>query len=573
MVMVVKDSAASWNATAPLHVHEHANEHAPVLAPVARVKLQEKYNLTIGGVRKPTGTAARTSTSTSTNVKSQGSSNKSPRRQRVSATNLEDLSLHPGIEEQPFYSTYSATATLLLVVHILYVKQILTRKLSRSSLLANYNRLVQRKHYHLALGAILSHAPTKSGTRTSTGTSRSPTRTQNIQRDSDPETSASASARDRTIQHGNGEQTQTQSSSSVLPLVSRLHAAAIPLVGPFGPGRPLSGLPLLFYCAHILWACRAMEVVYGSGWNYARVLWAVTWTGLVMDLGFTFTVLNMLRDTNYFSSAASAPFAMGLTTSTNDTTPPVARQVERVLVQRSIGSLATTTCAVLFVFRDHFDVPIPAIPFLPTIWPLLSNPTISYTLAVGLLLVLSHPIHPVAGVTCGTLAGLFWVSGWTNFLADPYWSNGSIVAYVALCLLAFKANNIVYLPCIDYVSWDSRGEIIEDLPDRQDLSSRASTSRSTTMHLPADDATTLDEPGNIEDIPLYFGQTSRHIERRISGSSLNYLMEDEHDEEGEDSTNRGGAEMTPLIPPSGSVNVGPIMRSRRPPTAAAGSRL
>jgi hypothetical protein len=535
------------NATLANNVNRHVE-------PLSR--LHEKYNLTIGGAI-PTD-------------KNRGAAKKGLRRQRPStsstststSTNLE--AVLPGIDEQPFYCTYSATTALLLVVHILYAKQIWKRKLSRRNFLVNYNRLVQRKHYHMAIGALLGHAPTKAGNSSNSNSNESSTLA-----DSRQETSAIRD-RDRTsIQHGNDQLIQNHHSgpysllSRILPVLSRVYSEYAPgIVGPFGA----DGLPLLFYCAHILWSCRALEVVFGSGWDYARVLWALTWTGLAMDLGFTYALLNMLRDMHY---ATSAPFAMGasLWTTSSNGARPIARQVERVLVQRSIGSLTTTTCAVLFVFRDHFHVPIPVIPFLPTEWPILGIPIVSHILVVGILLALSHPIHPVAGVSCGSLAGLLWVSGWTNFLADPYWSNGSITAYVVLCLLAFKANNTFYLPCIDYVAWDSRGEMVQEFAEQQEFTS-PSTSRTISNE------TLDDDPDDTADAPFSVGETSRHLQHRISSSSLNFLLDDDNDEEEEnanDDSHSMTAEMTPLVPPSASVNLGPTMRSRRPPSS--GSRL
>jgi hypothetical protein len=252
----------------------------------------------------------------------------------------------------------------------------------------------------------------------------------------------------------------------------------------FSNGRHLSGLPLLFYNAHILWSCRALEGDISS-YSYARLLWGLTLVAFLLDLWFTFTVLSMVRDMNH---ATSSPFLMGASLTSSgrsrsrsaSSRPAVAQQLqlERLLSRRSIGSLTIVTSALLVIFRDRFPyVPLQVVPFLearthllPVVFDLDLNfdvpPPFTYGLCVALLLVLSYPVHPIASVACGTLSGMLWTSEVTSFLVQPYWSNGSIACYLMVCLLSLKASGSSWIPCVEYVSWDARGRFTDHRRDQ-----------------------------------------------------------------------------------------------------------
>lgn len=450
--------------------------------------LHGKYNLTIGGVD-------------STNSHSLG------------LRDIQKPDSHKILDEQAWYLTYTATTALLVLVHVIYVTQFVTRKLSRRRLLVNYHRLVQKKCYHMGIRAVLSHAPTKPNSREATHISS-------------------------------------------VPYVRNFTSA---LLGPFAPGKPLSGLPLLFYCTHILWSCRALEVVFGSGGNYARVLWTLTWTGFVIDLGFTYAVLEMLREMNY---ATSLPFTMGANfwNTSPDSNRPVARRVQRALVRRSMGSLTMTAGAVLCVFRGHFDVPIPVLPFISTELPMLGIPLVSYLITLALLLVFSQPIHPISGVTFGTCVGLLWKSGFTSFLAEPYWNMGSMIVYAVLCIMGLKANNVSYLPCIDHISWNSRGDITYN-PQHSGSPHGAAVAidLSNEDHIQTSEDEYLSDTSVTEEEAPFFGLASRRPQRRRSSTSLNYSI-DSDSEEG------ANADTLPLIASNRSASGGGTMRSRRATT-------
>jgi hypothetical protein len=476
--------------------------------------------------------------------------------------------------------SYSCTTSLLVVIHVLFVVHCWKRT-SRRKLLVNYKRIIQQKHYYTALGALLSHAPT---TKTEEETIPTPT-------------------------------TTTTRSSSFLPswchdcyYRSSPSSFFLSLFSSLTNGNPLSGLPLLFYNAHLLWSCRALEVELGDGggnWQYARILWALTWTALGMDLWCTYCVLTMIRGMHH---GTSTPFSMGASWATNTrrstTTPrrrrPVVqggrrRQVEQLLCHRSIGSLTLTTSAVLVLFRDRFPLePLQILPFLrmthtTTITSatsatialplsLLSIPAVSYSLCLIILLVLAHPSHPIASVACGTLAGVLWTAEWTSFLIEPYWSNGSLVAYIGLCLLSIKAssnNNTSssasttpttsrWIPCIEHVAWNSKGRLL--------------LASSSLLVLDDDDSNNNNyEPGNNDDndggeedsstgtnsdssslleaeqeLPMVRSDL-RHRLPQMGNENNN---DNEHEQRGEDEE---GNEQRPLMPRSASTT----MRSRR----------
>ena len=56
---------------------------------------------------------------------------------------------------------------------------------------------------------------------------------------------------------------------------------------------------------------------------------------------------------------------------------------------------------------------------------------------------------------------MLWSSNITTFLAEPYWSNGVILMYIAFSVLSLKASDSPLVPCVDFVSWDRNGRSIE----------------------------------------------------------------------------------------------------------------
>jgi hypothetical protein len=343
---------------------------------------------------------------------------------------LSNMEPSPSSQEFRGIEAYSTTTTLLVIMHVLFLYHWWTRK-SRKRILVSYKTLIQKKHYHKALVAILSHPPTRSS-------------------------------------NNNNELYLAQ----FVPTFLRDWYNSSAFTG----GRHLSGLPLLFYNAHLLWNCRALEGHFYDSIHdedvsssssssstitlpYARALWGLTLVAMALDLGFTGYVLRMIRDMNHATSAPTGASSR----------PEVVRQVESVLCHRTMGGLTTTTCAALALFRHQFPfIPIQVLPLvLPTWIPLLSIPSISYAFAISILLALNQSVHPIASVIFGTLSGVLWSPlNLTNFLVEDYWSNGTILAYLFASLFSLKAAGASsWVPCIDHVSWDDQGQRTYDSPE------------------------------------------------------------------------------------------------------------
>lgn len=403
---------------------------------------------------------------------------------------------------------YSTTTSLLVVVHILFLYHRWTRR-ARKRLLVSYKTLVQRKHFHKAILAILSHPPNR--------LSRTP---------------------------------REQYLATFVPMVLRDLYNTSPLTN----GKHLSGLPLLFYNSYLLWSCRALEGKFYQDsptkpMSYARALWGLTLTGFVLDVGFTGCVLRMVRDLNYGTSNSTQ----------SATRPEVIQQVESFLCRRTLGGLTTTTSAALALFRFHFHfVPIQLFPLLPTWLPILSIPSISYALAITILLALNHSTHPIASIIFGTLSGLLWSQDMTSFLAEPYWSNGTVFAYIFLCGLSLRATASSFVPCIDFVSWDDQGRRI------QTTSTTSSDDGNEVFELQAnvfvnsdqgDDDTSNhsleDEQEHEVELPMY-NDAQQDLRHRLPVMTD---MEENDNDDDDDST--------PLYTPNSSRQTGNTIRSRR----------
>ena len=468
-----------------------------------------------------------------------------------------------GVDEQAWYATYGSTTALLSLVHAFYLRRVWgtgkgprrrhSRSRSRQTAMASYHEVVHRKQFHLLIGAILNHHPNPEPSTSSTR-SRPPER---IRSD---------------VPAGNhSEELASSTSSDPFSLLQWSTLLSEPLhssptswltflnSGLFRTGNVLHGLPLLFYCSHCLWACRALEVIYCDA-HYARVLWTLTLTAFFVDFAVTRMALGVIREMNF---ATSAPFAMGVSLWTSgdndnngDSSTTIASRVERILTHRNIGSLTATTAAVLFLFQDKFDAPIPVLPFLSTKGPILGTPVVSWIMVVAVLMRLSQSTHPVMGVACGTVSGVLWVSGWTFWLAEPYWSCGMLMICLVLCVLSLKLNGNIYLPCIDYSPWNRDGYFVhrqEELIETLMRSYQANDDSSSHTQSSRGDH----DEEDVEEDAIEFGILSRRqqSDRPFSGSSATFLTgrsERHHDVEAD-------AENAPSVPASMT------MRSRRAP--------
>lgn len=327
----------------------------------------------------------------------------------------ETLSQHT---ERPWFRIYLSTTTLILVVHVIYLYQLL-RITSRKTIVTSYATLIRKKKFFKAIIALLSHAPTRIRS---------------------PGLSGQSNSRER--------------NSIMQPILEWYHSSI------FFNGRRLSGFPLLFYNAFILWNCRALEPMFGE--SYWRLLWGVTFVALGLDLWFTKLILTIVRDMQY---GVSSPFSMGASLvgrTELGSSSRVVERVERILSRRTIGSLTMTSAAVLAIFQDSFPyVPIPVLPLLGSSLPFVSIPSLSYAMCLSILFFLSRSIHPVTGVICGTLSGMLWSSKVTSFFVEPYWSNGTIFVCCFMCVISLKASGSTFWPCVQ-VGWDHHGHMVEE---------------------------------------------------------------------------------------------------------------
>lgn len=193
------------------------------------------------------------------------------------------------INEESWYQKYATTALILALIHILFIHHVAKRR-TRSSMVVSYDILVQKKQYHRALLALLSHPPTK--------------RSQHRDSQSSIEVAYFSSLIERI---------QEWRWSSVLR-----------------NGKRLSGMPLLLYNSFIFWNCRELEPMMGST-EYVRFLWGIALVAILLEILFTYCIQSFLRDMNYGSSPP-----MSVTSNRGQQSPGV-QQVKRMLVHRSMG--------------------------------------------------------------------------------------------------------------------------------------------------------------------------------------------------------------------------------------------
>ena len=185
----------------------------------------------------------------------------------------------------------STTTILLLLIHIIFIYQVL-KGYPRKKVLVSYTILTRKRQWYKALPALLSHPPTRE--------------------------SSQNHSRQRNDNSGWG---------LIINMFHRIqdwYRSSI-----FSNGRRLSGLPLMFYNSFVMWNCRALEPLMGS-YQYFRFLWALCAISIFLDLIFTNTALNIIRDMNH---GTSLPFGTNLASSRGG----VPQRVERLLSHRTIG--------------------------------------------------------------------------------------------------------------------------------------------------------------------------------------------------------------------------------------------
>jgi len=433
------------------------------------------------------------------------------------------------VDEQAWYVTYGSTTALLSLVHAFYLRRLWCvgwnqrRRRSRSQTttqhtLVNYHKVVRRKRFYLLICAVINHHPSVVHRSTISSDHSALHRNQAdvpIADQSETHMTSTSSERLSILQ-----QSATFLRRKLLFLQSRWQSSLI--VRQFRPGNVLHGLTGLFYCAHCLWACRALEVIY-HGTKYARVLWTLTWTAFALDFALTYLALTILREINF---ASSAPLLMVIPlwdsndNSRRESSSTVASRVERTLTHRSVGGLTATTTAVLCLFYDHFDTPVPIFPLFSNKGAILEFPPVSVLIILIILLRLSHSTHPVMGVACGAISGMFWLSRWTPWLAEPFWCYGILIFFLFSCLLSLSAHCKIYLPCVDYTPWNTRGNVVSGVDEGEVSTGMNGTSDEASDDSQSGDSIYIEEGEDNDSIELPLSNRPRHTHPRISTRSI-----------------------------------------------------
>ena len=338
----------------------------------------------------------------------------------------------------PWQETCPTTIVVLLLIHFIFLYQWNART-KRRHILVSYRTLIEKRLYHKAPLAFLSHPPTNKTNLT------------NGNNNLNSQTSAAIS------------RSEQDSSTLLGRLSTRLrnwHRSSS-----LTNGRHLSGLPLLFYNSHILWSCRALEFGHTrvDPYSYARLMFGVACVAVGLELWLTDYMLRLLVDSNH---ATSSPILIGGTRRRSARRQYIGNRLvaqyhQQLLSHRTMGSMTVTTSALVTIFRYRFPhTPIQILPILSSFHiPFLSDPTVSFLLTLNILLWISFPTHPVLSVVCGLLSGWLWVIGLTSFLGQPYWFFGLIFVVALLCALSLKVSGSPWVPCIDSVGWDAQGRI------------------------------------------------------------------------------------------------------------------
>lgn len=388
---------------------------------------------------------------------------------------------HPN---KPLYENYGTTLLLIIVVHIIYVYQ-WNKRYSKKDVCTNYEQLVEKKQYYKAVVAVLSHPPVDGGER---GGSNNTATTAAVVDSADGEAASPTNAN-----NGNAA-TATTGISRFIPCLTFLHrflhsARRIKqqhvdrFLQPLVSGS-LSGLPLLTFCSHILWQCRALEELYvdyggtlvgrvldpaeginriGTGaihmksgesqleqheydsYAYFRVLVTLALTALLLELKYIRGIVRRLdRTIGSIDNSRLSP--------------------QNIFRQRSMVSLCSLCGALLTVYDFHFPfIRIPLVPFIRVSF--LTNSSFNKTLLILMLFVLGYRVHPVSSVVSGVVSGALWSLHITSFLGTKYWGDMMLWSLAFAIVLSLKANTLytwpsAVIPCLDYVAWNREGEVV-----------------------------------------------------------------------------------------------------------------
>ena len=451
--------------------------------------------------------ATTTSTSTRRNLAHAGGlqSSMSSNNTLVVRSTKQELAPKLDFDEQLRLAASSLNPTvtsvlLIVILHLLFLYQWSGRK-RRNEVLVSYRVLVAKRQYHKVWLAILSHPPAQNHHHP-LGHPESPAMIGFI----GGETGRSGSFRNSNNNENNHPQQQHD-------IRSRITAKA----REFGSWAYESGFALMLFNSHILWSCRSLEAYYNfnlsqshHGTNssesetinvgselpapaqnfsfqvhplqYVRVMFALTGIALLMELRFSHLLLKISKRL----SGSDSPASQGPTDLNNSITLPTNggerrssnhNRIQKKILQRPIGTLTALTSGLVYVFRQHFEyIPLQVFPFIDNRWLLLGfklPPPLTSFLCWFILAYLSYPSHPITSVVCGFLSGFLWGLGFTSFLQEPYWGNSIVIGYLLMCCMSIRASGYserernernssppTWIPCIDFVSWNRRGEAI-----------------------------------------------------------------------------------------------------------------
>ena len=399
-------------------------------------------------------------------------------------------------DRRSMYENYGTTLWLIIILHIIYFYQ-WNKRYSKQDVCTNYEQLVEKKQYYRAVVAVFSHPPVN-GER---GVIRHHS---NDNSNITNETSSTS-----VIYNGNADATvATTGISRFIPCLTFIHRFIQSvrrikqqyvdlLLRPLLSGS-LSGLPLLAFCSHILWQCRALEELFNNyegsvigravednvdgieeiqtiairvqkadedasssrmvpdDYAYFRMLVTLSLTALLLELGYLRSTLRRIDQTIDYDNSRNSP--------------------RNLLRRRSMGSLGSLCAALLSVYDSHFPYThVPVVPFVRLSF--ISNSVFSHTFLIFILFLLCHRMHSLMSVVCGLFSGALWSLQITSFLATKYWGDRMLWALFIAILFSLKANTTysrllsTVIPCLDHVAWNRDGEIVGaaayDVPNQE----------------------------------------------------------------------------------------------------------
>ena len=389
-------------------------------------------------------------------------------------------------DRRSIYENYGTTLWLIIILHIIYFYQ-WNKRYSKQDVCTNYEQLVEKKQYYRAVVAVFSHPPVN-GERGGA----------NVTRHDSNDNSTNETSSTSVNYNGNADATvATTGISRFIPCLTFIHRFIQSvrrikqqyvdlLLRPLLSGS-LSGLPLLAFCSHILWQCRALEELFNNyegsvigravednvdgieeiqtiairvqkadedasssrmvpdDYAYFRMLVTLSLTALLLELGYLRSTLRRIDQTIDYDNSRNSP--------------------RNLLRRRSMGSLGSLCAALLSVYDSHFPYThVPVVPFVRLSF--ISNSVFSHTFLIFILFLLCHRMHSLMSVVCGLFSGALWSLQITSFLATKYWGDRMLWALFIAILFSLKANTTysrllsTVIPCLDHVAWNRDGEIV-----------------------------------------------------------------------------------------------------------------